>query len=665
MKQESDEIDESLYSRQLYVMGHEAQRKMAASSVLIVGLNGLGVEVAKNVILAGVKSVALHDSKNVTYTDLSAQFYLSEADIGSNRAKVSGPKLAELNPHVAVSVLDELNLSALKDNYKVVVLIDVLAEQRAKIADHCHANGVYVVTGDTFGVFGTIFCDFGPNFVVHDIDGEAAFSSMIASITCDSKALVTVLEETRHNLVTGDVVKLSEVSGMEELNDKQFTVEVKDPFSFLIDVDTTHFAPYQRGGYVNQVKMPSTVAFKSYSEALHSPGEFVCDFSKIHRAGQMHLAFRALETFQQQHNGQLPQPGSVEDANAVFQIAVALNAGLPDDGAHFKLSAKEVEDEEKLIKRFAMCSRGQVSPICALLGGIMGQEVLKACSGKFMPIKQWFYYDAIEAMHDEPLPAEEVVPLGCRYDGQIMVFGRTMQDRLAKLNMFLVGAGAIGCEMIKNWAMMGISCEASSSTSAAAGVRAHGTVYVTDMDQIEKSNLSRQFLFRNTDINTPKSTTAVRAVTHMNPAFRAVAYESKVAPDTETLFNDDFFENLDMVCTALDNVEARLYIDQKCLFYHKPMLESGTLGAKGHTQIIAPFKTENYGATRDPPEKSIPVCTLKHFPNQIDHTLQWARDWFEEVLVAHLSYFILLLLMLTIWIIAFNTVRLDSDIFVG
>ena len=197
--------------------------------------------------------------------------------------------------------------------------------------------------------------------------------------------------------------------------------------------------------------------------------------------------------------------------------------------------------------------------------------------------------------------------------------------------MFLVGAGAIGCEMIKNWAMMGIACNTAG----------RGKVHVTDMDQIEKSNLSRQFLFRNTDINCPKSTTAVRAVRVMNPAFNAVAYENKVAPETEELFNDDFFESLDMVCTALDNVEARLFIDQKCLFYHKPMLESGTLGAKGHTQIVAPFKTENYGATRDPPEKSIPVCTLKHFPNQIDHTLQWARDWFEEVLFI-ISFFKLL-----------------------
>jgi ubiquitin-activating enzyme E1 len=117
----------------------------------------------------------------------------------------------------------------------------------------------------------------------------------------------------------------------------------------------------------------------------------------------------------------------------------------------------------------------------------------------------------------------------------------------------------------------------------------------------------------------------------MNPGFHAIAYEQKVALETESLFNDDFYDHLHMICTALDNVEARLYLDQKCLFYRKPMLESGTLGAKGHTQVVAPGKTENYGATRDPPEKSIPVCTLKHFPNQIEHTLQWGREWFEEV----------------------------------
>jgi ubiquitin-activating enzyme E1 len=49
------------------------------------------------------------------------------------------------------------------------------------------------------------------------------------------------------------------------------------------------------------------------------------------------------------------------------------------------------------------------------------------------------------------------------------------------------------------------------------------------------------------------------------------------------------------VCTALDNVEARLYMDQRCLFYQLPMLESGTLGTKGNTQIVVPGLTEEYG----------------------------------------------------------------------
>lgn len=381
MSHQQEEIDESLYSRQLYVMGHEAQRKMAASSVLIVGLNGLGVEVAKNVILAGVKSVALYDSKVASYVDLSAQFYLSEADIGANRAAVSAPKLAELNPHVAVSVLDHLDLNSLQSNYKVVVLIDLPGPRRAEIADHCHANGVYVVAGDTFGVFGSIFCDFGPEFVVHDVDGEQAFTSMIAGITSDAKALVTTLEETRHNLVTGDYVTLTEITGMTELNGQQFQVEVKDPYSFIIDVDTTNFTPYARGGYVTQVKMPTTISFKSYSESLRSPGEFICDFSKIHRAAQLHLAFRGLETFELTH-GVLPEPGNITHANEVVALTSAYNANIPLDGGFLRLSDQELQDEERLIQRLALCARGQVSPICALLGGIMGQEVLKACSGE-------------------------------------------------------------------------------------------------------------------------------------------------------------------------------------------------------------------------------------------------------------------------------------------
>ena len=54
----------------------------------------------------------------------------------------------------------------------------------------------------------------------------------------------------------------------------------------------------------------------------------------------------------------------------------------------------------------------------------------------------------------------------------------------------------------------------------------------------------------------------------------------RVGPDNEEFFNDDFWEGLDFVVNALDNVKARMYVDSRCVFYRKPLFESGTLGTK-------------------------------------------------------------------------------------
>ncbi len=100
----SNDIDESLYSRQLYVLGHEAMKRMSASNVLIVGLKGLGVEIAKNIALAGVKSLTLYDPAPAAIADLSSQFFLHKDDVGKPRAAATAPRIAELNAYTPVSV---------------------------------------------------------------------------------------------------------------------------------------------------------------------------------------------------------------------------------------------------------------------------------------------------------------------------------------------------------------------------------------------------------------------------------------------------------------------------------------------------------------------------------------------------------------------------------
>eukprot|EP01111_Echinosteliopsis_oligospora_P018356 TRINITY_DN8368_c0_g1_i1.p1 TRINITY_DN8368_c0_g1~~TRINITY_DN8368_c0_g1_i1.p1 ORF type:complete len:1024 (-),score=345.47 TRINITY_DN8368_c0_g1_i1:36-3107(-) len=605
-KEGEHKIDEGLYSRQLYVMSREAMAKITKTDVLLIGVSGLGVEIAKNVTLAGVKSLTVYDKDLTTIADLSSQFYLTEADVGKQRGQASADKIAELNNYVAVTnytgELDEAFLS----KFQVVVLTNQPKELQLKINDICHSKNIAFISAESRGVFGSIFTDFGDDFIVYDTTGENPASHMIASIS--NEGVVTVVDEARLQFEDGDEVLFTEVGGM-DLNTKKFKIKTLGPYTFSIG-DVSGLSSYTTGGYATQVKQPKTLHFKTLRQAIEEPGEFlISDFAKFDYPPQLHLGFQAVHAFHAK-SGSYPAPHDKSHASEVVQLASEINGK----------SKEPLTVNEDLIKTISNVFRGDTSPVAAVIGGAAAQEILKAASGKFHPIHQFFYFDAIETL---PSPAEgqefgadEFQPRNCRYDGQIITYGRTLQDKIEKLSYFLVGAGAIGCEMLKNWAMMGVACNG-------------GLIHVTDMDTIEKSNLNRQFLFRSTDLEKLKSTTAALAVQKMNPAIKVKSYAVRVGAESEGTFNEEFYKSLDGVCNALDNIDARMYMDSQCVFHKKPLLESGTLGTKGNTQVVAPFLTESYASSRDPPEKSIPTCTLHHFPNMIEHTLQWARDTFE------------------------------------
>ena len=616
---EHPEIDEGLYSRQLYVLGHEAMRRMQASSVLIVGMGGLGIEIAKNVVLGGVKSVTIYDDQSVTYDDLGSHFFLQDADLGKNRAQCTLPHLAELNTYVPVEVLSPDTRLVKEDlkNYHVVVLTQSSTSEQLEFGQYCHDNGIKLIVAETRGIFGQIFCDFGPKFEVVDVDGEQPLSAMISAINNDAQGIVTTLDEQRHGFEDDMVVTFSEVKGMTEVNAKEFKIKVFGPYTFGIG-DTSQFGKYIRGGYAHQVKKPRLIEFKSIAEAIRAPETVISDFCKMDDTQSIHVAFHAAYEFQSRHNGAMPRPWHPEDADEFIRIAKELN------DAHYKFESLS----DYALRLFSCTLVGQLSPMNAVIGGTAAQEIMKACSGKFTPITQYFYFDCRECLLEKPLleglnPADFVVrsedPAQFkRYKSQIAVFGRDFQTKLGQSKYFIVGAGALGCEYLKNFAMMGMSTKS-----------ANGSLIITDMDTIEKSNLNRQFLFRSHDVQKCKSSVASEAALKMNPDIKIEAHTNRVGPDTEDIYNDAFFARLDGVCNALDNIDARVYMDRRCVYYHLPLIESGTLGTKGNVQVVRPFLTESYSSTQDPPEKSIPICTLKNFPNAIEHTLQWARDMFE------------------------------------
>lgn len=242
---------------------------------------------------------------------------------------------------------------------------------------------------------------------------------------------------------------------------------------------------------------------------MKAPELFISDFAKFDRPASLHAGFQALSEFHSQHQ-RFPRPRNAEDAAAIVAAAKKL----------------EPELNEKVVEELSFQASGDVSPMVAVIGGFVAQEVLKACSAKFHPVVQHLYFDSLESLPATLPTEEECQPIGSRYDGQIAVFGKTFQEKISNHRQFLVGSGAIGCEMLKNWSMMGL----------AAGP--NGSIHVTDLDTIEKSNLNRQFLFRAKDLGHFKAEVAAAAVADMNPDLKGhiTSNQEPVGEATESEF---------------------------------------------------------------------------------------------------------------------------------
>ncbi|KAM6121248.1 LOW QUALITY PROTEIN: ubiquitin-like modifier-activating enzyme 7 [Pterocles gutturalis] len=600
--------DEGLYSRQLYVLGSGA-RRLGGAAVLVSGLRGTGAQVAAALVLAGTGRVVLHDRGTASTTDRAQQFLLGESDVGQNRAEASQRVLAELNPHVTVVAHTGELSEAFLASFQVVVLTESPLEEQLRIGDFCHAQGISFIVADAKGLAGQLFCDFGEHFVVNDPAEGDPVCAAVQHISQGNPGVVTYIgAEDGHGPLfsNSDLVTFSGVEGMTELNGQEpIPVRVLDAFRLEIG-DTSSFSPYRVGGLVSQVRLSQVHSYEPLRWALAEPRIQVTSPEELLRSRSLHAAFQALHRFREEQ-GRLPRPRAPADAERVLELAQSLGT-------------QQGPLDEDVVRAFASVSAGDLCPVAAIVGALVAQEVLKAITGKFLPLNQWLYFDALECLALEGaarLTEEDCAPRGSRYDGQIAVFGATFQEQLGRQKYLVVGAGAVGCELLKNFAMMGL----------AAGPG--GELTVTDMDTVALSNLHRQLLYRSADISKPKSVVAAAAVQRMNPDVKVTAHQNQVGPATEPLYGDDFFRRLDGVASALDTLEARAYLESRCLRCRTPLLDSGTEGPRGNVLAMVPPLTNPLGPAGAPGDGTFPLCTLRYFPRTIQHTLQWARDEFE------------------------------------
>ncbi|XP_046859893.1 SUMO-activating enzyme subunit 1-like [Xenia sp. Carnegie-2017] len=152
----------ALYDRQIRLWGLDAQKRLRASNVLLFGLNGLGAEICKNIVLCGVKSLTLMDNQNVTEDDYTAQFLIPRADLGKNRAKACLARAQRLNPMVEIRTdIEEIKTKDSKffKDFDVVILTGCALDVMVQVNEICHELKIKFYAGDVFGFFGFAFND--------------------------------------------------------------------------------------------------------------------------------------------------------------------------------------------------------------------------------------------------------------------------------------------------------------------------------------------------------------------------------------------------------------------------------------------------------------------------------------------------------------------------
>ncbi|XP_036417254.1 SUMO-activating enzyme subunit 1 [Colossoma macropomum] len=324
------EEEAAQYDRQIRLWGLEAQKRLRGSRVLLVGLRGLGAEVAKNLILAGVKGLTLLDHEQVTEESRRAQFLIPVDADGQNQAQASLERAQFLNPMVEVKA-DTDQVESKSDDFflqfDAVCLTGCSRDLMVRVDQLCASKNIKVFCGDVFGYHGYMFSDLGQEH--HYVEEKAK------------------------------VVKPSE-----QANDGP---EVKKP---KIDLNET-------------TMVKKTASFCSLKEALEI--DWTSDDSKarLKRTPSEYFLLQVLLKFRTD-KGRNPDPGCfAEDSRLLLQIR--------DD----VLEAMGV-NPELLPDSFVSYCFSEMAPVCAVVGGVLGQEIVKALSQRDAPHRNFFFFDGLK-----------------------------------------------------------------------------------------------------------------------------------------------------------------------------------------------------------------------------------------------------------------------------
>lgn len=624
-----DGLDHNKWSRQIKAYGLEITKKISKLKILIIGMRGYGLEISKNIILSNPKQVSIFDNNISKINDLTSNFLITEEDVNNKKRRDEAclKGLCELNP--STKVIIENDYQSKINEFDIVIITEILPSEKINFINSiCHENKKGFIYTLCLGLFGVVFLDFGERHFIIDKYGKENKKFYIKNITKEKNGKIIVdYSNTNERLKNKGYILLRDIEGMKELNNinpLQYYIN-KNEDEILIG-DTSNYCDYINGGIIEEYQMPIEKNYKTFKNNFYEPNDHMVKIDhtpeKSGRKILLHILFISLQKYYDENN-RLPDLNNEEEASLLLNKTEKIYDELKSQKNN-KFFKNAPSFKKETIKGLIKFSKAQIPSMCSFLGGCVAQEALKY-SGLYTPLEQWLWVDIYEETVINIQNANRKLK-NCRYDDLIAIFGQEIVEKLHNSDIFLIGAGAVGCEYLKILSLMGVA------------INGNHKVYVADNDSIETSNLNRQFLFRKEHVGKSKSLIACKSIKSINPDFNCESFQLEVSPNTENIFNEHFWKTKDFILIAVDNVKARKYINNQCTMYGKKLIECGTLGVNASSQLIIPFITDEYNGFESIDKKLYELCTIKNFPYLIEHCIEWSRDKFTEYFFNNINY---------------------------
>ena len=435
-----ENLNSTLYSRQIQTFGIETMKKLSKLKIIIYGIRGLGVEIAKNLILSGPKQVYIYDKNLVKLNDIGNNFFINEKDVNNkNRDEASLNELKELNPYVEVNI--EKNFLQNYLNYDVICITEIIETKLIKeINENCRKNNKGFIYALNLGLIGIIFSDFGENFEIIDENGEECNSMCIKYISKEKNAIVeTDSTYDKKGISPNSYVIFKDVQGMNEINGKIIKLRPCEEADCFYIGDTSNYSEYKKGGIIQEIKIPYKKSFSSFEQSIKGPkcSNFEIDLDKTNKNNKqmLHATFYTIQKYFDV-NQKLPENNNEKlSENLANEAKEFYNKMRKEKNNIFFNKAKKDFNYIKFRSMFKFLNI-QLPSICSFLGGFIAQEIIKF-TGLYIPLDQWLwidFFDSIKYIEEKNINRN---PINSKYDDQILIFGREIHEKLINSNFFL------------------------------------------------------------------------------------------------------------------------------------------------------------------------------------------------------------------------------------